>query len=99
MKNCKIIEDFANAITMIRPTMLKMISLCLLVDICVQNVTIDVLYGCCGMMLLLILLVMKIFNNERITNHAYDAASAAAVMMVEMKIATMITAISCVEAL
>ena len=30
------------------------------------------------------------FHNERITNHAYDAASAAAVMMVEMKIVMMI---------
>ena len=51
------------------------------------------------MMLLLILLMMKKFNNERITNRAHDAASAGAVLMVEMKIVMTITANSCGEAL
>jgi hypothetical protein len=69
---------------------LRIIIIILIVDICVQNMTIDVFYGCCGMMLLLILLMMKKWNNERITNHAHDAASAGAVMMVEMKIVMMI---------
>ena len=54
MKLCNIIERFSIMMTMMKATMLnttaflflvkklKMISLCLLVDICVQNMTIDV---------------------------------------------------------
>ena len=42
MKSCKIIEDFIIAMILMRATILKMCIFCLDVDICVQNMTIDV---------------------------------------------------------
>ena len=42
MKSCKIIEDFIIAMMLMRATILKMCIFCLIVDICVQNMTIDV---------------------------------------------------------